>query len=145
MALVFDVLYLFTTSVTTGTSLSVGAKNLLTILNITSYFPANVWRGVHKVGHYVPGEKTTFAEARARLSLCHKTQSRALYQMAYGAQCDKLMRAANALTGLVIFIFTRQCRIPMFEMLAQMAIVYYVREQRKAMTSLHFCTGSPEP
>ena len=33
----------------------------------------------------------------------------------------------------------------MFEMLAQMAIVCYVSEQRKAMTSLHFCTGSPEP
>ena len=33
----------------------------------------------------------------------------------------------------------------MFEMLAQMAIVCYVSEQRKAMTSLHFCTGWPEP
>ena len=65
--------------------------------------------------------------------------------MAYGAQCDKLMRAANALTGLVIFIFTRQCRIPVFVMLAQMAIVCYVSEQRNAMTSLHLCTGSPEP
>ena len=65
--------------------------------------------------------------------------------MAYGAQYVKLLQAANALTGLVIFIFTRQCRIPMFEMLAQMALVCYVSEQRKAMTSLHFCTGSPEP
>ena len=65
--------------------------------------------------------------------------------MAYSAQCDKLMRAANALTGLVIFIFTQQCRIPMFEMLAQMAIFCYVSEQRKAMASLHFCTGLPEP
>ena len=81
----------------------------------------------------------------ARLSLCHKTQSRALDQMAYGAQCDKLMRTANALMGLVISIFTWQCRIPRFEMLAQMAIVCYVSQQRKAMTSLQFCTGSPEP
>ena len=65
--------------------------------------------------------------------------------MAYSTQCDKLMRAANALTGLVFFIFTRQCRIPMFEMLAQIAIFCYVSEQLKAMASLHFCTGSPEP
>ena len=107
-ALVFDVLYLFTTSVTTVTSFRVGAKNWLTILNITSYVPANVCRDVHKVGHLSHREvtmarrETTFAQARARLSLSHKTKSRALDQMACGTQCNKLMRATNALTGCVI-------------------------------------------
>ena len=107
-ALVFDVLYLFTTSVTTGTSFRVGAKNWLTILNITSYVPANVCSDVHKVGHLSHCEvtmarrETTFAQARARLSLSHKTKSRALGQMACGTQCNKLMRVTNALTGLVI-------------------------------------------